>query len=395
MTGIHRLTAIAVRNHKPGKYCDGAGLYLIKGEVGRGNWIWRYLLCGKRREMGLGSIRTVSLKEARERADEWRAVLASGRDPIREREKRREESAASRITLEEVARICFEAKKAELKDGGRTGRWFSPIEIHVLPKLGARPVEDLTQNHIRDVLAPIWNTKDETARKTINRLSQIMRHGAAMGLDIDLQATDKAKALLGAQEKKTRHIAALPWAEVPAFYHGLRGGGMIELALRFVVLTACRSGEVRGARWAEIDLGNELWTIPRERMKGGKEHRVPLSDEAMILLNEVAPFEREGNVFPSQRRGVISDMGMSAWMGRHGYQARPHGFRSSFRDWCAEATETPREVAEACLAHTTGSKVERAYRRTDFLEKRYLLMQRWADHVTAKTSPFAKATHSA
>lgn len=393
MTGIHKLTAIAVKKHKPGKYCDGAGLYLIKKEAGRGNWVWRYLLCGKRREMGLGSIRTVGLKEVRERADEWRAVLASGLDPIREREKRREQSAVSRITLAEVSRICFEAKKAELKDGGRTGRWFSPLEIHVLPRLGARPVEDLTQNHIRDVLAPIWNTKDETARKTLNRLSQIIRHGAAMGLNVDLQATDKARALLGAQEKKTRHIKALPWQEVPAFYHGLRGGGMVELALRFVVLTACRSGEVRGARWAEIDLGNELWTIPRERMKGGKEHRVPLSDEAMILLNEVAPFEREGNIFPSQRRGVISDMGMSAWMGRHGYQARPHGFRSSFRDWCAEATETPREVAEACLAHTTGSKVERAYRRTDFLEKRYLLMQRWADHVTAKTSPFAKATH--
>lgn len=177
-----------------------------------------------------------------------------------------------------------------------------------------------------------------------------------MELNVDLQATDKARALLGAQEKKTRHIKALPWQEVPAFYHGLRGGEMVELALRFVVLTACRSGEVRGARWAEIELGNELWTIPRERMKGGNEHRVPLSDEAMILLNEVAPLERDGNVFPSQRRGVISDMGMSAWMGRHGYQARRHGFRSSFRDWCAEATETPREVAEACLAIPPGQR---------------------------------------
>lgn len=395
MTAINRLSAIAVRNLKPGKYSDGAGLWLWKRKDGGGQWVLRYVLHGKRREMGLGSLRIVSLKAARLDAERWRAVFASGKDPIRERERLREEAAAVHASLKDVALICFEAKKAELKDGGKTGRWYSPLEIHVLPKLGSRAIEDINQKHIRDVLAPIWHTKDETARKALSRLSQVIRHGAAMGLDVDMQATDKARALLGAQRKKTKHIEALPWQEVPAFYAGLLDGGVVEMALRFIILTACRSGELRSARWSEIDLVNEVWTIPVERMKGGREHRVPLSSEALKLLHEVAPLERDGNVFPSPRRGVISDMAMSVWMRRYGYKARPHGFRSSFRDWCAETTDVPREVAESCLAHITGSNVERAYRRTDFLERRQVLMQRWADHVLGRGSAVIRTIHGA
>ena len=200
------------------------------------------------------------------------------------------------------------------------------------------------------------------------------------GLAVDLQATDKARVLLGKSRQKTEHIAALPWADVPAFYATLTDGSVCHLALRLLILTAARSAGVRFARLDEIE--GATWVIPAERMKAGVTHRIPLSEEAWRSSRRRARHSRDGYLFPSVRKGVISDATMSRMMERRGMPERPHGFRSSFRDWCAEATGTPREVAEAALAHSDGTKTERAYRRTDFLEQRRALMEQWARFVT-------------
>jgi integrase len=208
-----------------------------------------------------------------------------------------------------------------------------------------------------------------------------------MGLDVDLQATDKAKALLGKTRHVVKNIPSVPWDEVPAFYESLSEGTVTQLALRLLILTALRSKPIRFANLAHID--GEVWTVPAEYMKAQKgkanDFRVPLSTEALAVIETARPFARDGFLFPNVRRGVISDATMSRYMERLGMDARPHGFRSSFRTWCAEATEVPREVAEAAMAHGTGGKVELAYRRTDFLDQRRVLMERWADQVTGGT----------
>ena len=384
MRAINRLSALSVKNLPAGKHADGGGLWLVKRDDGGGKWIYRYAIKGKRREMGLGSIRFVSLKEARGEVERWRRVVATGKDAVRQRDRERLEAEVAKPTLEAVAKACFEARKADLKGDGTAGRWYSPLELHVMPKIGDVPIEEVTQNDLKDALAPIWHKKAETARKAMNRLTIVFRHGAAMGLPVDMQATTKAKALLGAQRKQSKHIPSMPWREVPDFVCSLTDGGMVEQCLIFLILTACRSGEVRAATWDEIDLSSNLWTIPAERMKAQKEHRVPLVPNAIEVLDRVHPHARSGLVFPSQRKGCVSDMAMGMLMRRRGLEYRPHGFRSSFRDWCAEETEVPREVAETCLAHATGSEVERAYRRTDFLERRQTLMQQWAEHCCGK-----------
>lgn len=358
----------------------------MKRDDGGGKWIYRYTIRGKRREMGLGSIRFVPLKKARAEADRWREVVATGQDAIRCRDRERRDAETARPSLESVAKACFEARKADLKGDGMAGRWYSPLELHVMPKIGDLPIEEVSQNDLKDALSPIWHTKAETARKAMNRLTLVFKHGAAMGLPVDIQATGKAKALLGAQRRKSKHIPAMPWQDVPRFVRSLSDGGMIEQCLIFLVLTACRSGEVRAATWDEINLPEKIWIIPAERMKAQKEHRVPLTPQATEILERVRPHRRENFVFPSQRRGCVSDMAMGMLMRRRGLEFRPHGFRSSFRDWCAEEMDVPREIAEACLAHTTGSEVERAYRRTDFLDRRRNLMDRWSQHCCEKVS---------
>ena len=386
MRAINRLSALSVKTLPAGKHADGGGLWLVKRDDGGGKWIYRYTIRGKRREMGLGSIRFVPLKKARSEADRWRQVVATGQDAIRRRDRERRDAEVARPSLESVAKACFEARKADLKGDGMAGRWYSPLELHVMPKIGDVPIEEVSQNDLKDALAPIWHATAETARKAMNRLTLVFKQGAAMGLSMDIQATGKAKALLGAQRRSSKHIPAMPWRDVPAFVSSLSDGGMIEQCLTFLILTACRSGEVRAATWDEINLPKKIWTIPAARMKAEKEHRVPLTTQALEVLESVRPHAREDFVFPSQRKGCVSDMAMGMLMRRRGLEFRPHGFRSSFRDWCAEETDAPREVAEACLAHTTGSEVERAYRRTDFLDRRRNLMDRWSQHCCEKVS---------
>jgi len=362
----------AARSGSSGSPCTGAG----------GRWGW-------------GPCNTSSLKEAREEAEKWRALARKGIDPVKERQRLARVAARNMHLLRDIAQDAFESRKADLKDDGKAGRWFSPLELYVLPKLGGVPVSQIDQQDIRDTLRPIWHSKADTARKAMNRLGICLKHAAALGLDVDLQATEKAKALLGRQKHKVQHVPALPWREVPAFYASLSDGTITHLALRLLILTAVRSRPLRFLRLDQIE--GDVWTVPGEMQKGRRDRTadlaVPLSAEAMAVIAQARPFARDGFLFPSVRKGVISDATMARLMERRGMEARPHGFRSSFRDWCAEATETPREVAETALGHVVGGSVERAYLRTDFLEQRRVLMERWADHVRGEDGQVLRLAH--
>ena len=253
MRATNRLTASFLKTAPAGKHCDGAGLWLVKRDDGGAQWVLRVTVHGRRREMGLGGFPSVSLAEARKVAGRWRDVAAAGRDPVKEREA--EERAARRedISLAVITADAFEARKAELKGDGAAGRWLSPLTIHVLPKLGKVPVTDLDQRDIRDTLAPIWHTKADTARKAMNRLSIVLKHAAALGLDVDLQATDKAKALLGKTRHKPKNIPAMAWADVPDFYASLEEPTLTHLAMRLLILTGVRSTPLRSLRLDQIE----------------------------------------------------------------------------------------------------------------------------------------------
>lgn len=389
---INRLSAVKIKTANTGKYADGGGLWLHKRPDGGGQWVLRITVHGRRREMGLGSASEVSLKEARASAEHWRSVLRDGKDPIKERDRLRREAARNIHLLKDIAADAFESRKAELKGDGTAGRWFSPLELHILPKLGKAPVADIDQKDIRDALAPIWHKKAATASKAMNRLGICLTHAAALGLDVDLQATEKARALLGKQCHKVQNVPALPWQEVPAFYESLSEGTVTHLALRLLILTGVRSGPLRFMRENQID--SDVWTIPGEAMKGRRDatpdFRVPLSSEALGIIEQAKRHARDGFLFPSVRKGVISDATMSRLMERCGMEARPHGFRSSLRDWLADTTNAPHEVAETCLGHVVGGTVERAYRRTDYLEQRRILMERWAKHITGQNGQVLK-----
>jgi len=375
-----------------GKYCDGAGLWLIVRDDGGAQWVLRVTVHSRRREMGLGGYPEIGLAKARDLADRWRAMAKEGRDPIKEREREIREARREDIALSIITADAFEARKAELKGDGTAGRWLSPLTLHVLPKLGKVPVTDLDQRDIRDTLAPIWHTKADTARKAMNRLSIIMKHAAALGLDVDLQATEKAKALLGKTRHVPKNIPAMVWADVPGFYASLEEPTLTHLALRLLMLTGLRSTPLRTIRLDQIE--GDVWTVPAEAMKGRKgateAFRVPLSREAQRIIDLARPHARNGFLFPNTRGGVISDMTLSRLMERRGLEARPHGFRTSLRTWLAEATDAPHEVAEAMLAHVVDGGVVRAYRRTDYLEQRRALAERWADHVTGGAGQVVK-----
>ena len=392
MRAKDRLTAGFLRTAPVGKHCDGAGLWLVKREDGGAQWVLRVTVHGRRREMGLGGYPALGLANARKIANRWRDVAAAGRDPVKEREAEVRAARREDISLAILTADAFESRKAELKGDGTAGRWLSPLTLHVLPKLGRVPVTDLDQRDIRDTLAPLWHTKADTARKALNRLSIVLRHAAALGLDVDLQATDKAKALLGKSRHVVTNVPAMAWADVPGFYASLEEPTLTHLALRLLILTGVRSNPLRFLRLDQID--GDVWTIPAENMKGRKgatdDFRVPLSLEAQRIIGLARPHARNGFLFPSVRKGVISDATMSRHMERRELEARPHGFRTSLRTWLAEATDAPHEVAEAMLAHVVDGSVVRAYRRTDYLEQRRALVERWADHVTGGAGKVVK-----
>lgn len=375
-----KLSAVFIKNAPPGKHEDGQGLRLIKRKDGGGQWVFRYMLHGRRREMGLGGLGVVSLKDAREIAASHRIGIARGIDPIRHRQQQRQETERELNLLKDVALDAFNSRKADLKGDGKAGRWFSPLELHVLPRLGGLPITELNQQDIREALEPIWHTKSATAKKAADRLNVVFNHAAALGLDVDLQAVLKAKALLGRQRHEVTSIPSMLWPDVPNFYGSLEEPTITNLALRLLILTGVRSRPIRFMRLDEVD--GDIWTVPADNMKArvgaGKPFRVPLSNAAQRLVEQAIPFERDGYLFPSTRKGVISDATMSRMMERRGLQARPHGFRSSLRTWLAEKTDAPHEVAEGVLAHISDNKVVRTYRQTDYLEQRRVLLERWA-----------------
>ena len=379
----HKLSAAFVKSAPAGKYNDGGGLWLHAVNEARAKWFYRFTLHGKRREMGLGTLTDVSLQRAREAADAARNLVLQGVDPILQRDKERRDAIRYDNTLRKIAEEAFEARKAELRDDGKAGRWFSPLELHVLPKLGYYPVSSIDQRLIRDTLGPIWHEKAVTARKAMNRLGLVLQHAAALGLDVDIQATDKAKALLGKQRHRTQHIEAMPWQEVPAFYSSLQEPTIANLAMKLLILTGHRVKPVRFLRLEHIN-GN-IWTAPPELLKGKKDateaFRCHLSNDALRIIELAKPLARDGFLFPSIRKGVMSDATLSRMMERRGLKARPHGFRTSLRVWLEDQTDASFEAKETMVQHTIGGAVERAYRRTDYLEQRTPLYERWARFV--------------
>ena len=370
------------KNLGKGKYADGQGLWLVKARKDAGKWILRIVIEGKRREMGLGHWPDVSIAEAREGASEARKKLRGGVNPIQER--RAQKLRSNRLTVADAVQVCFEAKRAELKNDGHAGRWMSPLSVHVLPKIGKLAIEDIDQHELKHVMEPIWHEKPDTARKAMNRMNLTLKQAAALGLDVDLQAVMKAQALLGKRRHDVRHIPSLPYQEAPAFYKWLCEKSFVSaLALRFLILTVARTSEVRFATFDEIS--NGVWVIAPERTKTGKEHRIPLSDEAMSIVDQACVARGQTLLFPSTRGNPISDATMSGFMKREGYRARPHGFRATFRTWVEETTDSPFEVKETALAHQIGSEVERAYQRSDLLDKRRKLMTEWSNFL--HTSP--------
>jgi len=326
----------------------------------------------------------VSLVKARELRDQFAEMVIDGIDPQVERKKRKRKAAQALKTMQEVAEDAFESRKAELRGDGKAGRWFSPLALHVLPKLGKYPIVQIDQNDIRETLSHIWHEKADTARKALNRINIVFKHAAALGLDIDIYAPAKAKELLGASRHVRKNIPSMPYEEISEFYRSLRDDRPAHLALRFLILNP--GPRTKPVRFMHLDqLNRDVWTVPADLMKGVRnktsEWRTPLSRQSMELLELARKFEANGNLFPNISGGaVISDGSMSSIMKRGGLEYRPHGFRASFRTWAAEMRK-PRDIAELCLAHKIYDAVEAAYLRTDQLEERKKLMQEWSDYI--------------
>lgn len=369
------LTAIKAKSLGPGKHADGQGLWLWKRDKLHGSWVLRYVLESKRKEMGLGRWPDVSISEAREKASEARRLVRSEISPVETR--KRSKVPVTHLTVKKAVEGCFQAKQAELKGDGVAGRWMSPMTVHVFPKIGKLRIDRLDQHELVKLLEPIWHTKPEAARKVLNRLNLTLLHASALGIDVDLQAGMKARALLGKRRHITEHIPFLPYADAPKFYQWLLGKkGLSPDALRFLMLTCARTSEVRLATSDEVKDG--VWIIPAERTKTGREHRVPLVPEALAIIAG-----KSGLLFATAGGKAMSDVAMSKFMRENGYDARPHGFRATFRTWAEECTDADHETKEACLGHAVDSGVVGAYQRSDRLEKRRDLLGKWSAHLLA------------
>ena len=374
----------------PGVYGDGGGLYLRVRDGERRTWLFRYKLHGKARWMGLGALTDVSLAEAREAAMAARKLVRQSVDPIEARRARRAEQAAKAglNTFQEVAEAYIAAHEASWKNAKHRQQWRNTLDAYAFPILGKLSVAAISTGEIMRVLEPIWREKPETASRVRGRIEAVLDYATARGWrtgENPARWRGHLANLLPSRAKLARveHHAALPWREMGAFMEALgKQEGVAALALRFAILTAARTGEVIGARWGEIDLANAVWTVPAERMKAKREHRVPLSGAALDVLRALAKLGTEADrfVFPGGKAGkALSNMAMAMLLERMGRDdLTVHGFRSTFRVWCAEATNTPRELAEAALAHTLKDKVEAAYQRGDLMEKRRRLMAEWA-----------------
>lgn len=401
---VFRLSAAGVKTANPGIHVDGGGLMLVVKPSGSATWVLRYQLAGKRRDMGLGRARgvgAVGLAEARERAAEARKLAGQGLDPLDERRaaaeateaEERAAAAAAEIqamTFRRAARQYIDSHEAGWKNAKHRQQWGNTLASYAYPHFGDLPVADIGTAEVLAALQPLWTVKPETATRLRGRIEAVLDFARVRGWR---EGENPARwrghlSMLFPQRGKVaavRHHAALPWGEMPDFMRGLRGRtGSGARALEFAILAAARSGEVRGARWGEVDLEAAVWTIPAARMKAGREHRVPLSEAALAVLRAVRVLTKDPKpgdlVFPGAKQGVpLSDMSLTAVLRRMGRgDLTAHGFRSTFRDWAGEATGHPSEVAEMALAHAVGNKVEAAYRRGDLFEKRRRVMADWA-----------------
>ena len=386
----HKLSAAFVKSAPAGKYGDGGGLYLRKRDRGSGFWYFNYSFAGRRREMGLGSFLDTTLSEARDAAGKCRALLRDDKDPIAAKQARRIDGGNAVQTLKEVALKAFEARRSELKGKNREGRWLGPLEVHVFPKWGDLPIEQVSQRHIQQMLDPIWQSKADTAKKCLFRMNITLKYAAALGLEVDLQATMKARQLLGAQRHEVTHIPSLPWREAPAYYASLEEPSVTNLAMRLLILTGHRVGPIRYARLDEIE--GDLWTVAGEKLKGraGKtpDFTLVLSTEAKRVIELAKPFVVNGYLFPNTKGGVISDMALSQKMKRAGLEARPHGFRSTLQNWAEEVHGADFRTAEKLLQHKTdGDEAHQiAYRRhlSALLERRRPIYEAWGQFLTGR-----------
>ena len=386
------LGALAVSKiSEPGLHFVGGvpGLALQVTPAGARSWTLRVMIGGKRRDMGLGGFSPsgVTLARAREAAVEARELIRNGIDPIQQQQAAQSALRAAMVdalTFKACAERYIKAHAASWKNAKHCQQWRNTLAQHAYPVFGELLVRDVKLSHVMAVLEPMWATTNETAVRLRGRIEIVLDWAAARELR---DATNPARwrghldKLLAKPSKinKREHHAALSVGDVGAFMARLRSAdGMGARALEFVILTAARSGEVRGATWAEFDLGAKVFTVPVSRMKAGKEHRVPLSAEALALLQALPRMAGSEFVFPAPRGGALSDMTLTAVLRRLQVPAVPHGFRSTFRDWAAERTNYPRDVAEMALAHAIGDKVEAAYRRGDLFEKRAAMMDDWA-----------------
>ncbi|BCW87528.1 Prophage integrase IntA [Alphaproteobacteria bacterium SO-S41] len=376
------LTALKLKaSLAPGRYSDGDGLMLLVKPSGARSWVLRAQADGKRRDFGLGSAGAMTLAEAREKAAAVRKLYRNGGDPVAARRAERD-ARRSIPTFREAATLLHGELDGSWRNEKHRDQWLSTLTAYAFPALGALRIDQVEAPAIRETLLAIWLAKPVTARRVRQRIGAVLDWAHAQGYrsaEAPLRSVSKG---LPKQPKANGHFAALAYTSVPTLMAQLqKEPTMGRLALRFAILTAARSGEVRGAVWSEFDLAKATWTIPGERMKAGRPHTVPLSQQALDVLEQAQTLrtERGGEiVFASPRGGVMSDMTLSKVLRATGEAtATVHGFRSSFRDWAAEQTSTANEVLEAALAHTIPNKVEAAYRRTNFLEKRVPLMAAW------------------
>lgn len=374
-----KLTATGVTAAKaPGRYGDGDGLFLLVGKGGSKSWLVRVQKDGKRRDIGVGSASKVSLKLARERAALVRSQVEAGIDPVVERRK-----AAGIPTFRQAAATVHAEHKAGWKNGKHRDQWLTTLENYAFPAFGEVAVSQIDAPAVRDVLASIWLTKPETARRVRQRIRTVIDWSVGKGYresSLPWPVIDKA---LPKQRAQPKHHAALPHADAPAFMAELRSKETIgRLALEALILTAVRSGDVRGMKWGELDLAEKVWRVPVEdgRGKSGRIHVVPLSSQVLDVLERAKPHKRGDTdlVFPGVMRGKqLSDNTLRKVAVDMGYPITAHGFRSTFADWVNEQTTFPREVREAALAHVNQNKAEVAYSRTDYLDKRRPMMEAW------------------
>lgn len=384
-TGKHPdkvLTTVRINAIKTaGRYADGNGLYLFVEPSGSKRWILRTMVQGRRRDIGLGSYRLVTLGEAREAARANRKLAREGGNPLLERRQARSFAPA----FKDMARTVHAQHKAGWKNAKHGAQWITTLEIYAYPALGELPVDQIGTPEVLRALAPIWLAKPETARRVRQRIGIVLDYAKAAGYRAESNPIDGIAKALPRQPDRKDHHAAMPYTDVAAFVRKLRAESATTatLALEFLILTAARTGEVLGAKWSEFDLEQGTWTVPDNRMKAGREHRVPLTQRALQILQQAKSLASLSEfVFPGRTvTRPMSNMAFLMLLRRMNVDVTVHGFRSTFRDWASERTSFSREICEAALAHAVKDRTEAAYRRGDLFDKRRELMDRWAGYV--------------